>query len=58
VPIAAGSLLRVTIQAAQVVTSTSRIVYGGVGLLGSDYSDSRISHDRLAAVAGRDELAR
>jgi hypothetical protein len=43
VPVAAGSLLRVTIHAAQVVTSTSRIVYGGVGSLGADYSDSGVT---------------
>ena len=42
VPIPAGSRLRVTIHAAQVVTSTSRIVYGGVAALGADYSDSGV----------------
>lgn len=42
-PIPGGSALRVTIHAAQVVTSTSRIVYGGVGSLGADFSDSGIT---------------
>jgi hypothetical protein len=42
VPMSAGSALRVTIHAAQVVTSTSRMVYGGVGTLG-DYSDSGVT---------------
>jgi hypothetical protein len=41
-PVLAGSELRVTIHAAQVVTSTSRIVYGGVGTL-ADYSDSGVT---------------
>jgi hypothetical protein len=43
VPIPAGSMLRTTIRAAQVVTSTSRIVYGGVGSLGANWSDSGVT---------------
>ena len=43
VPIPAGSKLRTTIRAAQVVTSSSRIVYGGVGSLGANWSDSGVT---------------
>ena len=43
VPIPAGSMLRTTIRAAQVVTSTSRIVYGGVGSMGANWYDSGVT---------------
>jgi hypothetical protein len=43
VPIPAGSRLRTTIRAAQVVTSTSRMVWGGVASLGADYSDAGVT---------------
>ena len=43
IPLPAGSKLRTTIRAAQVVTSTSRMVWGGVGSLGANYSDAGVT---------------
>jgi hypothetical protein len=43
IPIPAGSRLRTTIRAAQVVTSTSRMVWGGTGSLGANFSDAGVT---------------
>jgi hypothetical protein len=43
IPIPAGSRLRTTIRAAQVVTSTARMVWGGTGSLSADFSDAGVT---------------